>query len=390
MAHNPYDIVVAAHDTPDLLKAHARHVCPDGDARPVLQRAIDEAGALDARCVLLPGHYRIDSRGERSGRGALCFWNDAPAARWYSHEMPQFRTLEGSVEPMAWHSGAILEMGRTLYDSLGPDEEFSLLYCDGGGLFGRAWILRNLVVRLPDVGKRIVAVDGRFCGALKYSDLWVAARDPRLFNPATCEGLAVPHPHSVGIRGTAGSNHGVLNEWKRCSALGFGTGFDIGGEHVLCESLEAKYNVVGFAFDGYKGKRAIDAPDDEPPCGGGFYPICCTNLLDEHNVHMPRFGSASHGGEARANWAQSVTIRGMNVQWPNTAPGFTDRRAPDFTAGRRRATESNPGLWRGSVEYVIDHTTPGGGVNLTDEPFFEAGHGTNVRATNLTFPDAKS
>lgn len=382
---DPWDIVLAASDTPEALKRHAREVCPEGDARPALQRAIDEAGALNVRCVLLPGTYRIDSRGERSPKGALCFWNDRPEERWYSHEMPRFRTLEGAVEPMAWHSGAILEMGRPLYDSLGDDEEFSLLYCDGGGIFGRAWILRNLVIRLPDVGKRVVAVDGRFCGALKYNDLWVAARDPRLFNPATCEGLAAPHPLSVGIRGTAGSNHGVLNEWKRCSALGFGTGFDIGGEHVYCESLEAKYNVVGFAFDCYKGKRSIDAPDDEPPRGGCFYPIYCVNLLDEHNVHMPRFGSASHRGVARENRAQSVTIHAMNVQWPNTAPGHTDRRATDFTSGRRRATEDPPGAWRGSVEYVIDHTTPEGRVNLVDEPFFEPGHGGGIRSRNLTF-----
>ena len=75
MTVHPFDVVVAASDTPEALKRHASHVCPEGDARPTLQRAIDEAGVLDVKCVLLPGTYRVDSRGERSPRGAICFWN---------------------------------------------------------------------------------------------------------------------------------------------------------------------------------------------------------------------------------------------------------------------------------------------------------------------------
>ena len=48
------------------------------------------------------------------------------------------------------------------------------------------------------------------------------------------------------------------------------------------------------------------------------------------------------------------------------------------------ATEAIPGAWRGSVEYVIDHTTVQGGVNLVTEPFFEPGHGKNVTVRNLS------
>ena len=43
-----------------------------------------------------------------------------------------------------------------------------------------------------------------------------------------------------------------------------------------------------------------------------------------------------------------------------------------------------PGAWRGSIEYVIDHTTVQGGVNLVTEPFFEPGHGKNVAVLNLS------
>ena len=48
------------------------------------------------------------------------------------------------------------------------------------------------------------------------------------------------------------------------------------------------------------------------------------------------------------------------------------------------ATEAIPGAWRGSVEYVIDHTTVQGGVNLVTEPFFEPGYGKNVTVRNLS------
>ncbi|MBQ0031573.1 MAG: hypothetical protein KBT68_02100, partial [bacterium] len=47
------EVVCAASDSPEALKAKATFVCPEGDARPVLQKAIDEADRLDVPCVLL-------------------------------------------------------------------------------------------------------------------------------------------------------------------------------------------------------------------------------------------------------------------------------------------------------------------------------------------------
>lgn len=377
-------VICAAWDTPKELMACARYVCPSNDARPVLQRAIDEAGRLGVKCVLLSGTYIIDSRSEISKRGALCFWNPEPCQKFYMHENPRFRTLEGAIEPIGWYSGARIVMSQRLYDELSDTEEFSLLYCAGYAVMGRAWILRNLVIKLPDNRKPIIVVDGRFSSALKYNDVWVTGADPRSYNPATCEGLHIPHPKSVAFRGTAGSNNGVLNEWKRLSAMCLGTGFDIGGEHVYCESLEAKNNLYGFAFDCYKGKGSINSPDGQSPFGGCYYPIYCVNLLDEHNMHMPRFGREGHGGAAvPEHESQSITIRGMNIQWPNTCPGRTNMLDAGFLAGRHRATEDQPGSWRGSIEYVIDPGTPRHNVRMSHDPFFESGHGAGIRVRNL-------
>jgi hypothetical protein len=169
---------------------------------------------------------------------------------------------------------------------------------------------------------------------------------------------------------------------KNLAAIGFGTGFDIAGEHVYCESLSAYHGIYGFAFDCYKGKLSIDSPESDPALGLSVYPIVCVNLLDEHNVHMPRFGNACYIGKNPGNWKKSITILGMNIQWPNTCPGHTDRSAPDFLAGRHRATEDQIGTWGGSIEYVIDSFTNSSGVNISDEPFFENGHGINIHVRN--------
>ncbi|MBQ8356686.1 MAG: hypothetical protein IJX39_02640 [Clostridia bacterium] len=243
-------------------------------------------------------------------------------------------------------------------------------------------ILRNLGVQLPASNKPIVVFDGRYSAGLRYEDCWASCVDLDRYNPATAEGVSLPHPRSTAFRGCHGSNN-YTTEWKNLAAIGFGTGFDIGGEHVFCESLSAYHGIYGFAFDCYKGKRSIDDPDDARAFGVSIYPIVCINLLDEHNVHMPRFGNASHNGKTRDGWHKSVTIIGMNLQWPNTCPGHTDRGAPDFLEGRHRATETQAGIWHGSIEYVIDHSTEGHGVNICDEPFFEEGHGSNICARNL-------
>ena len=44
------------------------------------------------------------------------------------------------------------------------------------------------------------------------------------------------------------------------------------------------------------------------------------------------------------------------------------------------------GAWRGGVEYMIDHTTVQGAVNLVTAPIFEPGHGKNVTVRNLLRP----
>jgi len=374
------NIVCAAGDTPDELKPAAKYVCPADDARETLQRAIDEAGRLCVKCILLKGTYVINSRGTRNPAGGIAFYNELPkTGKSYAHNQGVFRTLEGVVEPLGFENGAVIVMGGRLYEELSSEEPFSLFYCDGNDLFGRAWTIRNLAVCLPGNRKPVIVFDGSACSALTYEGVWVTSVPVNSFDFASSEGLPVPHPESVAFRGTAGSNFMARSEWRNLAALGFGVGFDIGGEHVYCESLSALYNIWGFSFNGYRGKKNFG--DAKESCFGGcFYPVYCVNLLDEHNVNMPRFGHASPGSP------QSVTIRAMNIQWPNTCPGHTDRRAPDFLEGRHRATESIPGRWRGSIEYVVDHTTVEGHVHLADEPFFEPGHGTAIRTVNLENP----
>ena len=62
VAAQSWDVVVAAADTPAASRSAARFVCDADDARPVLQKAIDEADWLGVKCILLRGTYQINSR----------------------------------------------------------------------------------------------------------------------------------------------------------------------------------------------------------------------------------------------------------------------------------------------------------------------------------------
>lgn len=378
------DIVCAAYDTAEELKRKADYICDEKDARPVLQAAIDEADRLEVGCTLLPGHYEINSCSEISGRGALFFENrHEKYGKYYQHNKLRYQTLSGVTPPIGYSSGAVVTLGKDFYESLPDTEDFSLFFGHGNDMFGRAVFIRNLVVQLPGNSKPVIVFDGRFFCNLRYEDVWASAiiLKPDT-NLATAEGIPVPNERSVAFRLCCGSNFGCV-EVKNCCAQGFGTAFEIGGEHIYCESLGALYNHYGYTFDCYKGKGDIDEPDTEKARGVAVYPVTCVNLIDEHNIHMPKFGNASFNGSEPENCSQAITILGMNLQWPNSAPGYTDRTAADFLCGRHRATEVQPGSWRGRIEYVIDHTTPGSGVNLTDEAFFEEGHGINIETRNL-------
>lgn len=375
------DVVCAAEDTPAELKAGATYVCPADDARPMLQQALDRSARLQVKCRLLPGTYVVNSRGEHSPKGGLCF----PNLEGDDPDLPKsiFVTLEGPVSPHG-DGGAVIKMGRRLYDDIGKDEVFSLFYCDGGRVILRAWAIRNLFVRLPENQKPIVVFDGRFCGALAYENVTAHAFDqPWKVNHRTGEGVPPAHPGCVAFRGTCGSNSGANTTWKVLKAYGFGVGFDIGGEHVYCESLAAYYNTWGFRFNCYRGRDWIKDGENAPRHGVEVYPNYCVNLLDEHSTNLPVFGNEG----SCTTWeghAPAITIRSMNIQWPNVCLGYTNRHALTFLDGRSRARETVPGFWRGSIEYVMDHTTEGCGVNFVHAPFFEKGEGLNVTCRNLT------
>ena len=71
--------------------------------------------------------------------------------------------------------------------------------------------------------------------------------------------LARPTPRKSfqrGIRGTCGSNLGP-SSMRNLVVLGFGRGFDLGGEHLTCDGLCAAYCIYGFAFNCYKAKTDI-------------------------------------------------------------------------------------------------------------------------------------
>ena len=378
-----FDIVCAAPDTPEELKTKADYISDEADARPVLQRAIDEADRLGVSCVLLRGTYSINSHSERSPKGGICFYNPEPGRRYYCQNKSRYHVLEGAKMPLGWEDGSIITMGKEFYDSLPDDETFSLFYNDGGDSYGRGLAIKNLVVNLPGAYKPVIVFDGRFASAVRYEDCWVSSFQSLTADFITCEGIPVPHEKSVAFRGCHGANY-YTSEWKNCAARGFGVGFDIGGEHIYCESLSALYNIYGFAFDCYRGKRFMSQPDDAPPQGIATYPTVCVNLLDEHNVHMPIFGNASHGNcPYEEKWGKHIEIIGMNLQWPTTAPGYGDYCSPDFTKGRNRSVEVSPGMVRGSISYVLDRVIEGCHCNMSLDPFFEEGHGKNFILRNL-------
>lgn len=378
-----FNILCAASNSPEELKKKADFICDEKDARPVLQEAVDKAWELGVSCILAKGTYEINSRGDINPKGAICFYNhEKPFGKYYAQSKGKYHALEGACAPLGYLDGAMITLGKEFYNSLSDDEEFSIFYNASGENLARGMFIRNLTVRLPHNSKPVIVFDGRFAGAIRFEDTWCSAFDFEGVNFATAEGIPVPNPKSVAFRGCCGSNL-YSSEMKNCVAAGFGIGFDIGGEHIYCESLSALYNGYGFAFNNYKGKRSISEDDSVKSAGVGIYPIYCVNLLDEHNINMPLFGNANHGGYTPDNWVQSITIRGMNLQWPNGAPGHSDRERPGFGDDRLRATESQPGSWRGSIECVLDHTTPTSGVNQVDEPFFMPGHGTNIKVTYL-------
>ena len=361
-------VKVAAADSPAAAKAKADFVCAGTNDQETIQKAIDQCAKSGRNLFLYDGVYMID---------AFRDWKDGgPRAAVRIPKMLRHLTIEGqkffqggrSTIPedwKEWKNGVIWYARSSIWTTAG-DGVPSILrgeWCRCSSQNGSGLRLQNVSVFMCDAQHPARCVDLRWTDAVEVRNMRLYGIGYRLLNGDTHPykkfgPLKMPHVDAIGITMTSGSNIPV-SRFDNIVAIGFGQGFQVGGEHVICNNCLGSLCLYGWTFGNYMYSA-----------GAHVHPIVLINCADERNVHRPLFADKS-GCRTRH---QSVTMIGFNFELMESL--VIGGKLGD---GMR---ETVPGTWSGHIEYTV--MPKEGAGNAVEFPLWEEdGSGSGFETRNL-------
>ena len=353
---------VAAADSRDEARAAADFICTGTNDEVTIQRAIDLCREKGSQMFFFSGLYNLGSVkdfGDGGPKTAICIRN---MHREFAM-VGERRQLVGKAKDMAVNGVVLYLEPEALKGADGQSVDILRgEWSERGILNGSGLRMENIAVYAPDSQHPLRAVDlQRVCTAeLRSISL-------RAFGTAMLKkGLRYPygnppppHPESVGITLTDGSNNAPVN-LLNVSACGFGQGFQVGGEHVVMINCSATFGGYGFTFGNYPYHCAFD------------HPITMVNCCDEQNIHLPLFNSCGDNGGA-LHGRQEVTMISFNCE-------RVAEHAPGGKLGDLMR-EVRPGTWRGNIAFT--RQPKWNAINSVDEPIWaEDGSGKGFVTRN--------
>ena len=368
-AFDPVWVKVASASSTAEAKAAADFACSGTNDQETMQRAIDLCANDGRSLYLYNGLYMIDAFRE---------WGDGgPRAALRIPLFKQHFTIQGqkffqaghgtiATNAAEWRNGVAFYVRPAVWQTAGDDvpsvlrgEWTKVASQNGSGLK-----MENIAIFMCDNQHPARCVDCRWTDSVEIRNMRLYGFGGRLMNGDTHPykkfgPLKMPHMDSIGVTMTSGSNIPV-SRFDNIVATGFGQGFQVGGEHVICNDCLGVKGLYGWTFGNYKYSA-----------GAHNHPIVLINCCDEQNVHMPLFANLSDSDFRH----QSVTMIGFNFE-----------RMEYLTTGGKLGDcmrETKPGSWCGRVEYtVMPAERRGNGENF--QIWESDGSGSRFETRNLT------
>lgn len=339
---------VAAVDSRTDAKSESDFVCTGTNDEVTIQHAIDLCQKNGKQLFLFAGLYHLNSIrdfGDGGPLSAICIRNMHREFAFVGER----RQLAGWSKDMLVNGVVLYLRPRVLEQAMG--KSFDILrgeWSERGIMNGSGLRMENISIYAPDSQHPLRALDlQRVCTAeLRSISL-------RAFGTAILNGLVYPygnppppHPESIGITLTDGSNNAPVN-LLNVSACGFGQGFQVGGEHVVMINCSATFGGYGFTFGNYPYHCAFD------------HPITLINCCDEQNINLPLFASCGDNG-GKLHGRQEVTMISFNCE-----------RVAEHAPGKKLGSlmrETRPGTWRGNIGFT--RQPKWNAINSVDEPIW--------------------
>lgn len=339
--------VVCAANSSEWDKLRADYICTGSHDEIVINEAINRVKKQIGTVELCDGDYYIDGFSDyflagKTEKVAICVKKDAIGVG---------ATLTGKSTGKP--QNAVLHINESAFDGLN-DETPSVISggsSETGYVGGCGFNVRHLKIELPNTKHKCIAVNYQhsYWGIIDSCTL-------------TCLGFGqdnIPVEGLIGLRGWAGWSDGSIIGAYDTYASGFRVAFQLGGEHVICERLGARFCYTSYTF----GEYPLDAHS-----GAQVHPITIINCCDEHQATLPKFFDSGNADSRNAGRCQ-VDFIGFNIEYYPLITGTP-------IVG---ATEVTDGGWVGRIEYSVENNENNANVTI---PFWAEGHGKNFRTLN--------
>ena len=345
-------LYIAASNSSNDNKYNADFVCDGMNDEEEINKAINLVKPLTGMVVLYDGDYYIDSFSDYYVSGKV-----EKAAIFVKRE-----GSAGGVSICGCSTGkpqnAVIHVNESAFDGI-SDDTIPCVISGGadslGYVGGWGFNIRHVAIKLPSKNHKCIAINYQHC-------YWGIVDSCTL----TVEGFGqdvVPVENLIGIRGWAGWSDGSIIGAYDTYASGFRVGFQLGGEHVICERLGTRYCYTAYTFGEY---------DLDENSGAQVHPITLINCCDEHSATLPKFyksGNANSRGAGRC----LVNLIDFNIEY---YPLITNTPVVG-------AMEEFEGGWVGNVVYSPEDDEKSNKVYI---PFWADGHGKNFKSVNTSQP----
>lgn len=222
-----------------------------------------------------------------------------------------------------------------------------------------------MFISIPTWKRKCIVVNLRNVGCGEEKNLRISAFGNNQYgeycptdyaNEDTPEGL-------VGITGMHGWTYGDTTRYDNISVWGMHEAFQLGGEHLICNSLRARYNYCAYTFGNYKNSLSYGAFD---------HPLTLINCCDEKSTQGPIF--AWNGLAARKDWNIIPDRKMQGIT-------FIDFNTESYKYG---AYEVEPGSFCGRIDY---HYSDGVYGAFSNRSFWANGSGKKFITHDETHQD---
>lgn len=351
-------IRVAAADATSYEKSLASYICDGINDEVEIQKAlsaISECGEV----WLSSGTFNIDSFSSINGkRIAIPLTKNPYDGSW-----------EKTIKGAGWTYGGVTKIivSSQALSNLGSD--VGSVFSDPYFRYGRFSSFKNFQVFCADNQHKYTVIDNSVFSGGKIERVQVSAVPEAIANSPS---IPMPVENCVGITGYCGDDSGILNIMENSFATGFYEGFRLGGEHLVCTQLNARYNYYSYTFGNYDWY-----------IGTQSHPITLINCCDEHSAKLPKFVRNGNFDAENQKAMQQIDLIGYNMELfvpENFGGGLVapaEEVVPDSFCGRVEFTAYGvSNVANELTEYPLT-------TNQKHVKFFADGSGHNFKTYNM-------